>query len=43
MRYVLDSNVALKWLLPEPYSDTAIRLRDDYHTAAHELLAPEMP
>jgi predicted nucleic acid-binding protein len=42
MRYVPDSNVALKWLLPEPHSDKAIRLRDDYHGQVHELLAPDV-
>lgn len=40
MKYVLDSSVALKWLLPEPHSAKAIKLRDDYHNAIHELLAP---
>ncbi len=42
MRYVLDANVALKWSLPEPDSATAIRLRDEYRAAIHELLAPEI-
>jgi hypothetical protein len=30
MRYVLDSNVGLKWLLPEVDSDKALRIRNDY-------------
>ena len=42
MKYVLDSSVALKWLLPEPDSDKAIRLREDFQKAVHELLAPDI-
>ncbi len=42
MRYVLDSAVALKWVLPEIDSDKADRLRDDYRKAVHELLAPDV-
>jgi hypothetical protein len=29
MKYVLDSSVALKWVLPEVDSQKAIRLRDE--------------
>ena len=42
MRYVLDSNVALKWVLAEPDSTKALRLRDDYRNSVHELLAPDV-
>jgi predicted nucleic acid-binding protein len=42
MKYVLDSSVALKWVLPEPDSPKAIRLRDDFHNALHELVAPDI-
>jgi predicted nucleic acid-binding protein len=42
MRYVLDSSVALKWVLPEPDSPQAIRLRDDYRNGLHDLLAPDV-
>jgi predicted nucleic acid-binding protein len=42
MRYVLDTSVALKWVLPEPDSDKAIRLRDEYHAAVHELVSPDL-
>ncbi len=42
MKYVLDSSVALKWVLPEPLSQKARRLRDDYQKKIHELLAPEV-
>jgi hypothetical protein len=37
MKYVLDSSVALKWVLPEANSGKAIRLRDDYSNGLHEL------
>ncbi len=42
MKYVLDSSVALKWVLPEADSAKAIRLRDDYKNGIHELLAPDI-
>ena len=42
MRMVLDSAVALKWVLPEIDSDKADRLRDDYRNGVHELLAPDV-
>jgi len=42
MRYVLDSGVALKWVLPEADSDRALRLRDEYSNGLHELLAPDI-
>jgi predicted nucleic acid-binding protein len=42
MKYVLDSSVALKWVLPEPLSDKARQLRDDYRHLIHELLAPDI-
>jgi hypothetical protein len=42
MKYVLDSNIALKWVLPEALSDKAIHLRDDFHNAVHELLSPDV-
>jgi hypothetical protein len=40
MKYVLDSNVSLKWWLPEPDSGEALQLRDDYRTAVHDLIVP---
>ena len=40
MRMVLDSAVALKWVLPEIDSDKADHLRDDFRNGVHELLAP---
>lgn len=42
MKYVLDSNVALKWALPEADVDRAIRLRDGFAQGQHELLAPDV-
>ena len=42
MRYVIDSSVAFKWVVPEPYSDKARQLRADYENAVHDLLAPNV-
>jgi predicted nucleic acid-binding protein len=42
MKYVLDSSVALKWVLPEADTAKAIALRDDYATGMHQLLAPDV-
>lgn len=41
MKYVLDSSVALKWVLPEPDSAKAIELRDNFRRQIHELVAPD--
>ncbi|MEX0585443.1 MAG: type II toxin-antitoxin system VapC family toxin [Pirellulales bacterium] len=41
MIYVLDSNIALKWALPEPDSARAILLRDRLRQGVVELLAPD--
>ena len=42
MKYVLDSCVALKWVLSEPESAKAIQIRDDFRRKIHELLAPDI-
>ncbi|HTU21551.1 MAG TPA: type II toxin-antitoxin system VapC family toxin [Gemmataceae bacterium] len=42
MKYVLDSSVALKWVLAEADSAKAIRLRDEYRNGIRELLAPDI-
>jgi predicted nucleic acid-binding protein len=42
MKYVLDSRVALTWVLAEADSVKAIRLRDEYKQGLHELLAPDI-
>jgi predicted nucleic acid-binding protein len=41
MRYVLDASVAIKWVVDEPDSAEARRLRDDFRSAVHELIAPD--
>jgi predicted nucleic acid-binding protein len=41
MKYVLDSSVAFKWVVPEDDSDKANRLRDDFRKGIHQLFAPE--
>jgi predicted nucleic acid-binding protein len=41
MKYVLDASVAFKWEVPEPDSDKANRLRDDFRNGVHDLLAPD--
>jgi hypothetical protein len=41
MKYVLDSCVAVKWVIVEPLDDKAQRLRDDGRNAVHEFLAPD--
>jgi predicted nucleic acid-binding protein len=42
MKYILDSNIALKWVLAEPDSGLARQLRADYQQAVHDLLAPDV-
>src|SRR4051812_47098725 len=42
MRHVLDSSVALKWVLPEPDAAKAIQLRLDAQAGLHQLLAPDV-
>jgi hypothetical protein len=42
MKYVLDANVALKWVLPEKDDDKAIRIRDEFGQGIHELLSPDV-
>jgi predicted nucleic acid-binding protein len=42
MKYVVDSSVALKWVLPEARSEDARELRDGFDTRVHELLAPDV-
>lgn len=41
MKYVLDANVALRWVLKEQHSDKAKRLRDDLERGVHELHVPD--
>ena len=42
MRYILNSSVTLKWVLPEADSTKAIRLSDEYSHGVHELLAHDI-
>jgi predicted nucleic acid-binding protein len=42
MKYVLDSSVAFKWVVPEADSAKAIQLRDEFQKGAHELFAPDV-
>ncbi|MFI5456232.1 MAG: type II toxin-antitoxin system VapC family toxin [Isosphaerales bacterium] len=42
MKYVLDSNIAMKWVLTEADSDKARRLRAEFQKQIHELLAPDV-
>lgn len=42
MKYVIDSSVMVKWVLAEPDSDKALRLRDDLRNSVHELLSPDI-
>ena len=42
MIYVIDSNVALKWELPEIGSDRARHLRDEFVINAIDLMAPDV-
>ena|SRR5947209_4975492 len=42
MKYVLDSSVALKWVLQEVDSSKADALRRAFQTGLHELLAPDV-
>jgi predicted nucleic acid-binding protein len=42
MRFVVDSSVALKWVVPEIDTSRAVALRDDFRNGTHELLAPDV-
>jgi predicted nucleic acid-binding protein len=42
MNYVLDSAVGLKWVLAEPDSGRATRLRDEFNASIHHLTAPDV-
>jgi predicted nucleic acid-binding protein len=42
MKYVLDSSVGVKWVLPEADSAKALRVREEFTKAIHELLTPDV-
>lgn len=39
MKYILDSSVAVKWVIHETDTAKALGLRDDFRNGVHELLA----
>lgn len=41
MKRVIDAAIGLKWVLPEPQSDKANRIRDDFRQGLTILLAPD--
>lgn len=41
MKYVLDSSVALRWVLSGPHVAKARRFRAEFRNGIHDLLAPE--
>ena len=41
MRYGLDASVAMKWVLPEPDTPKAVRIRNDFRVGLLELIAPD--
>jgi predicted nucleic acid-binding protein len=42
MNFVIDSSIALKWVIPEIDSDRALRLLVGYANAVHQLIAPDL-
>ena len=42
MRLILDASIALKWVLEEPDSPTALRFRDEAAAGRYTLLAPDI-
>jgi predicted nucleic acid-binding protein len=42
MKYILDSSVAFKWVVPELHSDKALRLQANFQAGVDELLAPDI-
>jgi predicted nucleic acid-binding protein len=42
MRFVLDTSIAIKWVIQEADSLDARKLRDAYQQSAHELIAPDI-
>jgi predicted nucleic acid-binding protein len=41
-RLVIDSSVAVKWVIDEPYSSEALRVLDGYQNGDLALLAPDL-
>jgi hypothetical protein len=42
MKYVLDSNIAVKWVLEEDLSEKARSLRDEFTQGVHDLVSPDV-
>src|SRR5262245_64445117 len=42
MKSVLDSSIALKWVVVEALTDKARGLRDEFRQGLHELIAPDI-
>jgi len=42
MKYVIDSCVAVKWILPELDTPKALRLRDDSIPGIHQIISPDI-
>src|SRR5258707_3567173 len=42
MKYVLDSCIGVKWVLPEADAVKARQLRDDFVQGFHELVGPDV-
>ena len=42
MKYVLDSNIGVKWVLEEDLSEKARSVRDEFAQGIHELLSPNV-
>lgn len=40
--YVLDTSVAVKWVIPEPDSLKALAFQDDIRNNIHEIIAPDV-
>src|ERR1700722_12675508 len=42
MKYIIDSSVAVKWVLAEKDDAKARLIRDDFRNGTHQLFAPEV-
>lgn len=42
MRYVVDASVGLKWVMNETDTPNALRIRNEFRQAIHELIAPDV-
>lgn len=40
--FVVDSSVALKWVIPESHQTEALKLRDEFRVGIHSLIAPDI-